>query len=95
MTAYVIVRGEVSDPEQYQKYREAVAPNIQAFGGEITARGAEIEVLEGSDDGRRLVIIEFPSREKAMIWWKSPEYAEVKPLRQGAATLDIILVEGA
>lgn len=94
MTAYVIVRIEVSDPEQFGKYREAVAPNIKAFGGDFAVRGSEIEVLEGSDDGRRLVVLEFPSKERIMTWWNSPEYAEVKALRKDAASMDAILVEG-
>ncbi len=94
MTAYVIVRIEVKDPEQFQKYREAVSANIKAFGGGYAVRGGAIEVLEGSDDGRRLVVLEFPSREQAMTWWNSPEYAEVKALREGAATMDAILVDG-
>ena len=94
MTAYFIVRGEVSDPDQYQKYREAVAPNIQAFGGEIAARGAEVEVLGGSDLGRHQVLIEFPSRDKAVNRSYMHEYAVVQPLRVRASTLDVILVAG-
>ncbi len=94
MTAYVIVRIVVSDPDQFQKYREAVAPNIEAFGGGFAVRGSEIEVLEGSDDGRRLVVLEFPSKERIMTWWNSPEYTEVKALREGAAKFDAIVVEG-
>ncbi len=95
MTAYIIVRIEVNDPEQFQKYRDAVSPNIKAFGGDYAVRGGEVEVLEGSDDGRRLVVLEFPSKDQAKTWWNSPEYAEVKALRNGAATLDAILVEGS
>ena len=94
MTAYVIVRIQVNDPEQFGKYREAVAPNIQAFGGDFAVRGGEIEVLEGSDDGRRMAMLEFPNKDQAMTWWNSPEYAEVKALREGAAKFDAILVEG-
>ncbi len=94
MTAYVIVRIQVDDPEKFQKYREAVSPNIKAFGGDYAVRGSEIEVLEGSDDGRRLVVLEFPSKEQALTWWNSPEYAEVKALRKDAGSLDAILVEG-
>ncbi len=94
MTAYIIVRIEVTDPEQFGKYREAVGPNIKAFGGDFAVRGGEIEVLEGSDDGRRLAVLEFPNVDRARTWWNSPEYAEVKALREGAAKFDAILVEG-
>jgi len=94
MSAYVIAQITVIDWEGFEAYREAVAPNIRAFGGDYIVRGGEVEVVEGAHDGRRIVILEFPSLERARAWWASPEYAEVKKLREGNATLDVIAIDG-
>ena len=45
-------------------------------------------MLEGEHDGRRLIVFEFPSMEALRAFWQSPEYAEVKRLRAGAARID-------
>ena len=55
----------------------------------------EHELLEGEWDTRRIVLMEFPDREAARAWWTSEEYEAIKPLRRGAATTNIILVDGA
>ena len=94
MSAYLIVQVSIADEAQYQKYREAVRPLIVKFGGKFIVRGAKVEALEGHHDGRRLVVIEFPSTEAIHAWWGSPEYAPVKKLRIGAATSDVWAVQG-
>ena len=94
MSAYLIVQVNIADEAQYQKYREAVGPLLTKFGGKFLVRGAKVEALEGHHDGRRLVIIEFPSGEAIHAWWNSAEYAPVKKLRLGAATSDIWAVQG-
>jgi uncharacterized protein (DUF1330 family) len=50
--------------------------------------------LEGPDETRRIIIIEFPSVEYAQKFYNSPEYTEVKKLRASAAEGEITIVEG-
>ena len=57
-------------------------------------RGGPVEVLEGSYNGRRFVVFEFPSMEAIRSVWNSPEYAEVKTLREGSGELDVWAVLG-
>jgi uncharacterized protein (DUF1330 family) len=94
MPAYMIVQSTVSNGDVYQKYREAVVPLIAQFGGRFIVRGAKVDVLEGHHDGRRMVIFEFPSLETIHSFWNSPEYVDVKKIRERAAVLDIWAVEG-
>ena len=94
MAAYFIVQSTIHDEERYQKYRDAVIPLIAKFDGKFVVKGAKIELLEGHHDGRRMVMFEFPSMEAIHAFWNSPEYLPVKPLRDGAATLDIWAVPG-
>jgi uncharacterized protein (DUF1330 family) len=42
MTAYVIADIQVTDPEHYQDYKDAVPQTIKEHGGRILARGGAI-----------------------------------------------------
>ena len=95
MPAYMIVQLKVTDADRFAAYRAAVPGVVEAFGGRYLVRGGEVEVLEGSYDGRRLVLFEFPSVEAIKRFWHSPEYAKVRPLRDNAAEVDAWVVPGA
>ena len=58
-------------------------------------RGPAVEVLEGKHDGRRVVVLEFPSMAQLRAFWDSPEYAPLRALRQSASEGDLWAVEGA
>jgi uncharacterized protein (DUF1330 family) len=94
MAAYLFIQGAVLDKVRYKAYQEAVQPLIKRFEGRLIASGAGLEVLEGTYDGRRLLVFEFPSMERLKAFWNAPEYIVVKRLREGAASLDIWAVQG-
>jgi uncharacterized protein (DUF1330 family) len=94
MPAYVIVETDVHDPEQYERYKAASPAAIAAGGGRFVARGGELAVLEGDWRPPRLVLLEFEDLEAAKRWYHSPEYREARELREGAATLRMVAVEG-
>ena len=58
-------------------------------------RGGELDVLEGDWPWPRLVIIEFQSRDAARLFYESPEYQKILPLRQAASDGTLAIVEGA
>lgn len=95
MTAYLIARISVSDADRWNQYRAAVTPLVERFGGRYVVRGGVAETVEGAPEDRRLVVIAFESMARAKEFWNSPEYAEARALREGAARLDVVLVEGA
>ena len=51
-------------------------------------------MLEGDWDPSRVVILEFPDLEAAQRWYDSPGYVEVRKLREGAANLRMVAVQG-
>lgn len=65
MSAYVISEIEVLDEDLANHYRSLAAASITRYGGRYLVRGASIEVVEGEPTERRIVIVEFPSLEKA------------------------------
>jgi uncharacterized protein (DUF1330 family) len=94
VAAYVLALVDVKDPVRYEDYRRLVLPTITAFGGRFVARGGRTEVLEGEWSAGRLVIVEFPSVERAKEWWNSPEYAEAKAIRQATSVGTLVVTEG-
>jgi len=92
--AYVVVEVRITDPERAARYAAVSPATVERYGGRYLARGGAISVLEGGWDPKRLVVIEFPSIEKAREWYDSPEYREVRRLREGAGEWRVLLVEG-
>lgn len=89
MAALMIIQASVSQKDRYKAYQEGVKPVIESFGGRYKASGVGLEVLEGSHDGRRLIVFEFDSMDAIRSFWRSKEYGMVKPLREGAAKIDV------
>jgi len=95
VNAFVVAeRIRVLDGEKLQLYLDAVSPTIERYGGSYRVVSGPAEVLEGDWRPQALVIIEFPSREQAIAWWNSSEYASLKALRREAAVYNMVLVEG-
>jgi uncharacterized protein (DUF1330 family) len=92
--AYIIVETDITDPEQYEQYKAASPGAIAAFGGRFLVRGGEVGVLEGGWHPKRIVVLEFPDLETAKTFYDSERYQEAKRLREGAASLNMIVVEG-
>jgi uncharacterized protein (DUF1330 family) len=94
MAAYIVAQLKVNDPAAFQRYRDAVNPLVDRFGGRFRARGGELHVLEGEWPLPRLVIIEFQSLDAARLFYDSPEYQKILPLRQTSSEGNVVLVEG-
>lgn len=96
MPAWFIVTAHVHDREAFMTgYSPAAAKLTEAMGGKYIVRGRGGQVLEGEGpDGGAAIVMEWPDRETALRFWNSPEYAEIKKLREGLADLTVMLVEG-
>jgi len=95
MAAYVIAEIEVTDPAGYDEYRKQVLAVVTQYGGKFIVRGGRIEPLEGGWAPKRVIVLEFPSMEQALKWYRSPEYAPLIKARQKAAKGRLIAIEGA
>jgi uncharacterized protein (DUF1330 family) len=91
---YIIAQVEVTNPQQYGEYTKLTPGLIEKAGGRFVARGGRTATLEGPEAKGRVVIIEFPSFERAQEFYNSPEYVAARKLRAGAATAQFVLVEG-
>jgi len=94
MPAYIVTEIEVHDHERYEAYKKISSSSVQAYGGRFIVRGGKVQKLEGEWSPQRLVIIEFPSADRATEWWNSPEYAPGKKIRQETAHSEMIVIDG-
>jgi uncharacterized protein (DUF1330 family) len=91
---YVIAYVAVTDPAQYEEYKKWSTVAMQAHGAEVCVRGGQVEVLEGDWAPSRVVVLKFPSFEKAKAFYETPEYRKAREARAGAAIMRMIAVEG-
>ena len=94
MAAYVVYQGEVLDAERYDEYKTKAAASIIAAGGRYLVRGGDVEVLEGEAPAGRTVVLEFPTLQAALDWYRSDEYTEIRQIREGAAVARMYVVDG-
>ena len=94
MPAYVLCEITVTDPDAFGAYKELAGPAAAAAGGRYLARGGPAELLEGTEEPQRIVVLEFPDREAARRWYDSPEYRAARAAREGAASARFVLVDG-
>lgn len=99
MSAYMIVAANITNREEFiSGYGAVTGPLVQKFGGKYVLMGPGVKLLEDSfgaanlEDGS-MVISEWPSKDAALKFWNSPEYADAKKLRKGLADVLVMLVE--
>jgi uncharacterized protein (DUF1330 family) len=85
---------EITDPEGMKPYSANVESTFKPYGGHFIVRGGKTVSLEGDAPKRRRVVIEFDSVVKAQAWYNSPEYTELRKIRQRSAKTDVYLIEG-
>ena len=93
MGAFMIIQADITDPEQFVEYAKRAPALIEKYGGRYRCMRGQVEQLEGKPDNRKIVVSEWPSMEAAQSFWNSDEYAELKKVREGAADIDVNLVE--
>jgi uncharacterized protein (DUF1330 family) len=94
VAAYAIYEGEVLDAERYEQHKTKAAASIVAAGGKYLARGGDVEVLEGDPPAGRTVVVEFPTMQVAVAWYRSDEYTEIRKIRNSAARGRLYIVDG-
>lgn len=92
--AYILAQINVTNAQQYGEYTKLSPAIIEKFGGRFVARGGRNVTLEGTPASGRIVLLEFPSFEKAQEFYNSADYQAAKKVRAGAATVQFVLVEG-
>jgi uncharacterized protein (DUF1330 family) len=94
MHYYFAAQIRINTPEEYQKYIDKADQVFKKFKGKYLAVDNHPEVVEGSWNYTRTILIEFESKSDFEEWYYSPEYQEILKFRLQAADCDTILIEG-
>jgi uncharacterized protein (DUF1330 family) len=94
MSYYFIAQIKINDPETYRKYIDKVDSIFVKSKGKYLVLDNNPEVLEGTWDYTRSVVIRFDTKADFESWYRSPEYQEILKYRLQAAQCDTILVKG-
>ena len=91
MAAYMLIAAKISDRDAFKTgYGQAAAKLVSQFGGEYLVLAPGAELLEAYTS---IAISKWPDKATAKAFWNSPEYDEVKKLREGLADVEVLLVE--
>jgi uncharacterized protein (DUF1330 family) len=93
--AYMVVQYQsLSKPDKLDAYAKLAGPAVQAHGGKFLVRGKPVKTYEAGKL-ERVVVVEFPSVEKARAAYEGPEYGKaLAALGADAAVRDMRIVEG-
>ena len=94
MPAYVIVDVTIQDFKEYEEYKKLTPAAIAAYDGKFIVRGGQTTTLEGKWNPGRIVVLEFPTVDRAKEWWSSEIYTKAKIIRQRSADTKMIIVDG-
>ncbi len=93
MTAYVVARMSVHDPEKLTEYAKLAPPYVAKFGGRYLTRGGALTCLENTTCEDRIVISVWPDKASVEAFFADPEYREIAKLREAASTIQMLIVQ--
>lgn len=93
MAAYIIADVQITDPKQFAEYRKLSGEAFEANGVKPLAAIGATERLEGREPGL-IVVLPFDSMDAARQFYESEEYRKARSAREGAAIMNMLIVEG-
>ncbi|AJQ93655.1 DUF1330 domain-containing protein [Gynuella sunshinyii] len=101
MAVYLVAVVHITDPEAFERARNAASSATGEYGARFLARGSrdvvtrQLEIIEGELNPDHVTVIEYPSMEHVRAWLASDEYKMTRAQRQGAAEFSLFLLPGA
>jgi uncharacterized protein (DUF1330 family) len=90
----MIVEVETTDEALMTEYRKHTPGAVAKFGGKFIVRGGKTKTLEGGWTPSRVVVLEFPTYEKAEAFYHGEHYKPILEMRLKAGKSKAILVDG-
>ena len=94
MTTYLIAQLQISDRERYARYEAGFLDIFGRYDGKLLSVDEQPTVLEGEWPWTRTVLLEFPSRERALAWYESEDYRALMTHRHAASEGNVVIIDG-
>ncbi|MFI6210549.1 DUF1330 domain-containing protein [Nocardia brasiliensis] len=94
MTVYVIAQMKFTDRAAYDRYQARFLEVFARHSGTLLAADEAPQVVEGTSDREKVVLLSFPDEPAFRAWSESPEYLEIAKDRRAGTDSVIFLVQG-
>ena len=91
---YAIGQLTITDRAVYDRYLQRFMGVMKKFKGRVLVADEHPQVVEGSWDRHKVVVLEFPDEPAFREWAESPEYQEIAKDRLAGSNAVILLVKG-
>lgn len=92
MAVIMVSTLKVHDWDLLAEYRKSAGPIVRGHGGQLMGRSNTPECLHG-DPADSVILFRFPDRASVDAWLNDPEYAKLKPLRDRAAHINLLVID--
>jgi uncharacterized protein (DUF1330 family) len=94
MKGYVVcVYKNITNEEKLKEYAVKARAAVESFDGKFLIRGGKASLKEG-EKSPRTVVIEFPSYDKANLFYQSKEYQDAHSILKDHVERQFQIVEG-
>jgi uncharacterized protein (DUF1330 family) len=94
MKAYLILDLAIHNFSGFKEYIEKIPDFIKKHSGKYVVQGVEPTIIEGNWSPERVIVLEFPSRNKANKFLSDPEVQPLFSIRHNTTISKLILVDG-
>jgi len=94
VTVYAIAQLRFTDRAAYDRYQMRFMDVFRRYRGTLLAADEHPQVVEGSWDREKVVLMSFPDQDEFRSWSESPEYQEISKDRDAGADTVVLLVAG-
>jgi uncharacterized protein (DUF1330 family) len=94
MAVYAIAQLKITDRAAYGRYQERFMGVMRRYQGQVLAADEKPQVVEGSWDGDKVVVLSFPDEPAFREWAESADYQEIAKDRKAGSTAVVLLVKG-
>ncbi|MFZ1161026.1 DUF1330 domain-containing protein [Mycobacterium sp.] len=94
MTVYAIAQLRFTDRAAYDRYQARFLDVFRRFRGMLLAADEQPQIVEGSWDRHKVVLMSFPDEAEFRSWSESAEYQEISQDRKAGADTVVVLVKG-
>ncbi|MFF3223382.1 DUF1330 domain-containing protein [Nocardia suismassiliense] len=94
MTVYVIAQLKFTDRDAYDRYQARFLDIFTRYSGTLLAADESPQLIEGSTDREKVVLMSFPDEPAFRAWAESSEYLEISKDRHAGADTVSLLIKG-
>ena len=94
MTVYAIAQIAITNRDAYNKYQARFMDVFGQFKGRVLAADESPQIVEGSWEQEKVILMSFPDELAFQEWALSPDYQAISKDRKAGSNGVVLLVKG-